>query len=96
MASYSDMKTGLDAIATRIVENKNILAKAKQNGQSASGSLAAIPTDFAAVITAIDAIPANTTNAAEMLLKAEKAKMVTEFAALKAKADALAAIDLDS
>jgi hypothetical protein len=96
MASYSEMKTALDQISARIVENKAVLTKAKQSGQNASASLGSIPTDFAAAIAAIDAIPANTTNAAEMLLKAEKAKMATEFTALKNKADALAAVDLDS
>jgi hypothetical protein len=96
MATYSEMKTGLDEISGLIRENRAVLTKAKQNGTLASESLAAIPTVFAAVVASIDAIPANTTNAAEMLLKAEKAKLATEFAALKSKADAIAAVDLNS
>lgn len=96
MATYSEMKNGLDAVSARIVENRQTLTKAKQNGQMASAALAAIPADFADVIASIDAIPANTTNAAEMLLKAEKAKLATEFTALKTKADAIAAVDLNT
>lgn len=96
MATYSEMKTGLDEISGLIRTSRTVLTKAKANGTSASEALAAIPTVYAAVITAIDAIPANTTNAAEMLLKAEKAKLATEFTALKAKADAIAAVDLNS
>jgi hypothetical protein len=96
MASYSEMKTGLDDISGIIRDNRAVLVKAKSNGSLASTELASIPTDFAAVIAAIDAIPANTTNTAEMLLKAEKAKLATEFTALKAKADAIAAVDLSA
>lgn len=96
MATYSEMKTGVDEISALIRDNRAVLSKAKQNGSTASASLAAIPTQYAAVIASIDAIPANTTNAAEMLLKAERAKLATEFTALKAKADAIAAVDLDS
>lgn len=96
MATYSEMKAGLDDIAVLIRQNKAVLAKAKSNGAQASESLASIVTDFAGVIAAIDAIPANTTNAAEMLLRAEKAKLAAEFTALKGKADAIAAVDLNT
>lgn len=95
MASYSEMKAGLDDIAAMIREQRNTLTKAKSNGTSASEALASIPTTFADVIAAIDAIPANTTNAAEMLLKAEKAKLAAEFGSLKTKADAIATVTLD-
>lgn len=96
MATYSEMKTGLDEISGLIRDNRAVLVKAKSNGSQASEALAAIPTNFAAVIASIDAIPANTTNAAEMLLKAERTKLAAEFTALKAKADAIAAVDLAS
>lgn len=96
MATFSEMKSGLDDISGLIRDNRAVLAKAKSNGAQASEALAAIPTTFAAVIAAIDAIPANTTNVAEQLLKADKAKLATEFMALKAKADAIAAVDLNS
>lgn len=96
MATYSEMKVGLDTVASIIVEQRNVLSKAKQSGANASTALAAIPTTFADVIASIDAIPANTTNPAEMALKAERTKLAAEFTALKNKADALAAVDLNS
>lgn len=96
MATYSEMKVGLDTIAATIVEQRNVLSKAKQSGASASAALAAIPATFADVIASIAAIPANTTDAAEMTLRAERTKMVAEFGALKNKADAIAAVDLNT
>lgn len=96
MATYSGMKTGLNQIAALITEQRDVLGKAKQNGANASASLAAVPTTFADVLASINAIPANTTNQAELMLKAELAKMTTEFTALKARADAIAAVDLNS
>ena len=96
MATYSEMKSGLDDISGIIRNEKANMQKAKNAGVSSSAALAAITTDFAEVIATIDAIPANTTNAAEMLLKAEKAELAAEFTALKTKADALAAVDLDT
>jgi len=96
VATYSEMKSGIDDISGLIRDNRAVLLKAKSNGSLASEALASIPTAFAGVIASIDAIPANTTNVAEQLLKADKAKLATEFMALKAKADAIAAVDLSS
>ncbi len=96
MATFSEMKSGLDAIAVRIREQREVMKKVKSNAQGTSAALQAITVDYADVIATIDAIPANTTNTAEQLLKADKAKLATEFTALKAKADTVAAIDMNT
>ena len=96
MATASEIKAGLDDIASRIRDARAVMMKVKSNAQGASDSLNAILTDFADVIATIDAIPANTTDNFERLVKAEKAKLATEFTALKGKADTVAAIDLNS
>ncbi len=96
MATFSEMKSGLDAISVRIRDQREVMKKAKLNAQSVSAALQAITVDYADVIATIDAIPAGTTDNAERVLKADKAKLATEFTALKAKADTVAAIDMNT
>lgn len=94
MATPSEVKVGMDAIAARLAEQRQTMLKVKSNAQSASDALAAIPTDFADVVATVQAY--GTSNAFEAHAKAELAKMTTEFNALKTKADAVAAVDLNS
>jgi len=94
MATYSEVKTGLDAIAGVISEQRAVMGKVKSNAALASAALAALAADYADVVATINAY--GTANAAEAAAKAELAKMVTEFNALKAKADQAAALDLNT
>jgi hypothetical protein len=96
MATPSQVKAGLDAIADLISGQRAVMEKVKSNAVGASAALGAIPTNFADVIATIDAYAANSTDYFERLAKAEKAKMATEFTALKADADAVAALDLNN
>lgn len=93
MATPSQVKTSLDKIAELISSQRAVMEKVKSNASAASAALAAIPTDFADVISTIQAY--GTANAFEALAKAELAKMNAEYTALKGDADTVAAIDLD-
>jgi hypothetical protein len=92
MASYSEVKAGLDDIAEIIRSQRAVLSKAVSNSQLASDGLAALPTDYADVLATINGY--GTSNASEALAKADLAKLTTEFLALKAVADAIAAADV--
>ncbi|WP_202322712.1 hypothetical protein [Mesorhizobium sp. 113-3-9] len=82
------------AIAARLSEQRQVMQKVKANAGTASAALAAIPSDFADVVATVNAF--GTGNAYEAAVKAQLGKMTTEFNALKAKADAVAAVDLNS
>jgi iron uptake system EfeUOB component EfeO/EfeM len=89
MATYSEVKKGLDDIATTIQNASKTYDRAKAAITAASGDLAAIPMTFSDIIATIDAYaPAG---AFETLTKDERAKLATEFTALKTKVDALIA-----
>lgn len=90
MATTSEVKTGLDLVAERIATQRAVVDKAKANAQSASDALAAIPTDFADLIATIDAYTG--ADEFETLAQAEKARLTTEFNALKTEADTIAAV----
>ena len=92
MATTSEVKTGLDAIAGIISEQRSVLLKVKSNAALASASLDALATDYADVVATIQAY--GTANAFDALTKAEFAKLVTEYTALKAVADQVAAANL--
>ena len=89
MATTSEVKSGLDAVALVIAEASSTVDKAQSNAQLASDALGAIPANFADLIATIDAYAP--TGEFESLAKDEKDKLATEFAALKAKADAIVA-----
>ena len=93
MATYSQVKVAMADIAARLTKGRERMQGAKSVGADVSASLTAIQTDFADVITTINAY--GTTNAGEALAKADLAKLTTEFTALKADADALAALNLN-
>ena len=92
MATYSEVKHGLDAVASVISDQRAIMVKVKSNAALASSALAALPTDYADVVATINTY--GTTNAAEAAAKAELAKMVAEYQALKSIADQVAAANL--
>ena len=87
MATTSEVKAGLDDIAQTIKTERQAFASAKARIQTASGNLGLIPTTFADVIATINAY--TPTGAFETLSQDEKAKLQTEFVALKAELDAL-------
>jgi 2,4-dienoyl-CoA reductase-like NADH-dependent reductase (Old Yellow Enzyme family) len=92
MATSSEVKAGLDAIAEAISKNRARIVTCVATAGEVSTALGALATTYAAVVATINGY--GTTDAFEALSKAELAKMVTEYNALKADADAIAATDL--
>lgn len=90
--SPSQVKAGLDDAASRIREQRAVVEKAQQNAQLASDNLALIATDYAELISTVNAY--GTSDAFESLSKAELAKLTTEFGSLKTGADTIVAVDL--
>lgn len=91
MASYSEVKAGLDDVAGIIREQRAVMLKVKSNAGLASAALAGLSAQYADLITTINAY--GTANAAEALSKADLAKLTSEFQALKTLADQVAAIN---
>jgi flagellin-like hook-associated protein FlgL len=89
MATYSEVKQGLDEISAQIRAVQTRYNSAKSNIEAGSEALGAIPTKYADVIATIDGY--TPTGAFETLSKDEKAKLQTEFQALKSTIDALIA-----
>lgn len=89
--SYSEVKTQLDAVAARIDQDRQVVKKAVSNAGVASADLAAIPADYAALVSTIQGYGATPANAAEALAVAELGKLQAEFSALKSTADGIAA-----
>lgn len=87
MATASEVKAGLDDIATSIRNSRQAYANAKARIQAAYNELNAIPTTFADLIATIDGYDGS--DAFEVLAQAEKAKLAAEFTALKATLNAL-------
>ncbi|QDV78066.1 hypothetical protein [Botrimarina mediterranea] len=81
MATISEVKTALDTIAEQIAEAARNRADGKQLILRAQGILRTIPTQHAAVLTEIEGYAP--TGAFQTLAKDEKAKLATEFMALK-------------
>lgn len=96
MATTSAVKAGLDEIAFAIRTQRTMMEQAKAKAAGASTALDSIPSGYADVIATIQAYASDTTDQFELLSKAELAKLTTEFIALKAHADAVAGLDLDS
>lgn len=82
MATTSEVKAGLDAIAAMIAGSTQKLNQAKAALLVARNQLAAIPTQYADVINTIDAFAP--TGAFQEVAKDEKGKLAAEFVALKA------------
>lgn len=92
MSTASEVKSGLDEISNEIRDVREIMKKVKSNAVIASAALAELATTYADVVSTINAY--GTTNAFEALSKAELAKMVSEYTALKALADQVSTINL--
>ena len=86
MPTTSEVKAGLDAIASMISGSIQMRAKAKAQLLAARNQLAGIPSQFADVISEINGY--TPTGAFETLTKDEKAKLQTEFLALKSALEA--------
>lgn len=84
MATSSQVKAGLDSIAEIISTERQALNSAKARITASKQMLNALPTTYSDVIATIDGY--TPTGAFEELSQAEKATLVTEFLALKAKA----------
>lgn len=82
MATTSEVKQGLDDIASTIRNCRQKFAQAKTTIQNCSDALGAIPTTFADVNSTIQAY--TPTGAFETLAQNERSKLAAEFADLKA------------
>ena len=87
MATTSEVKAGLDNIATSIRNCKQKFIQAKTIIQNCSNELGAIPTTFSDVNSTIQNY--TPTGAFEILAQDERSKLVSEFQALKTEIDAL-------
>ena len=87
MATTSEVKAGLDSIAESIASVRSRFAASKVAIQNNSGTLGSIPTKWADVIATIDGYAGS--DPFEALAQDEKAKLATEFSALKAEIDAV-------
>lgn len=93
MATPSEVKTGMDAIAARISAARATVQKAQQNTGNAVADLNAIPNEFGDVIATINGY--GTSDAFEAQAKAELAKMTAEFVALVAAGTTIVETGLD-
>ena len=81
MATVSEVKSGIDSIAQLIAAAARTQARAKENLLAARNQLNNLPSQYADVMATIDAY--TPTGAFETLAKDEKAKLASEFVALK-------------
>lgn len=95
MATSSQVKAGLDDIATIIRTERQAILKCVARIIAAKNALNNLPTQYADVIATIDGY--TPTGAFESLAKSEKDTLAAEFVSLRTKATdaetALAAID---
>ena len=94
MATSSQVKAGLDDIATAIRAAREQMIGVQGMASSVSANLAGLATDYADVAATIQAY--GTTNSFEALAKAEMAKLLAEYTALKGHADTVVALDLSN
>lgn len=88
MATTSEIKAGLDDIAAEIRTERQALRSAQARVNASLAALQGLPTKYAGLIAEIDGFDAQTSDVFERLAKAEKAKLVTEFTALRGKTNA--------
>ena len=93
MATSSEVKSGLDSVSKDIAKNRARLEDCIATAAEVSALLAAIPTTYSEVAAEINAYTPN--GAFESLSKDELARLTSEFNALKANADTIAAVILD-
>jgi len=87
MATTSEVKAGLDDISQMIRTARQAFAQSKARIQASRNDLANIPTTFSDVLATIDGYAGSDTF--ETLTQDEKAKLSTEFVALRNEMDAL-------
>ena len=87
MATVTEVKRGLDDITQIIVTERRSIATAKSRIVTASDVLGALPTQFSDVISEINGY--TPTGPFEEQAQDERAKIATEFTALKGEIDAL-------
>lgn len=95
MATSSEIKTALDAVAKDIASKRSRLKAVVAEAADVSAALASLPTIYSDVIATINGFPANTTDTFEALQKAELAKLSTEFTGMKTKSDQIAALNFN-
>jgi len=81
MATTSEVKAGLDSIASLIAGSQQLEDRAIAGLLAARNQLAAIPTQFSDVLDTIDAY--TPTGPFQEVTQDEKGKLATEFVALK-------------
>lgn len=86
MATPSEVAAGIASIAVTISGSQRMQEQAKVNLLAARNQLAAIPTQYADVLTEIDGY--TPTGAFETLKVDEKSLLTTEFVALKTALEA--------
>lgn len=89
VATPSEVATGLAAMAETVAAKRLVLKKAIQNTKSASDDLTALPVEWKEVIDTIQAYPGD--DAAQLYAKAQLAALTSEFLALQATLNEIAA-----
>ena len=92
MATSSEVKSALDAVAAEISAQRAKIKTLVAEAAIASAALGGLPALYADVVTTINGY--GTTDAFESLAKAELAKLSAEFTALKADFDTIASVNL--
>lgn len=91
MTTFTEAKFALDAIAKRTTSNMSQVKQARDILSGVVTNLANMQTEYTQLVADINAAPSD---AAWNALKAEKDKLVADFLAVKAEAEAkLAAVD---
>lgn len=84
MATFSEMKTALDEISSRITTNRKRLTQCGALAISAETDLTSLQTEYTSIVTDINTFLTNNPNdEAAKTLKAEKDLLVAEFTSLK-------------
>lgn len=83
-STFSQIKSGLDAISSRIVENRKRVLAARDALVDVSANLTQMGTDYGTFVGDVDAaLAASPNDVALQNAKAEKDRLVSEFNALK-------------
>ena len=90
--TYSEIKIRMDTLAADIAAESNRITQGRAYLTMAAGNLAGFVAKYTGLVEAIDAlVAAEPASPAALLAADEKARLVAEFVALKATADALVA-----
>lgn len=89
-STFSQQKVSLDEIAANITDARNKLNQCKSLATLTVNQLGGLATTYSGIVADIDAaLVAEPDNAAVMVLKAEKDKLVAEFVALQTAASSM-------